>query len=282
MGIAASFLLALSIHLVTVAQERLALVQSARIRLEKQVEERKKAERELEKQALLLESSNADLREFAYVTSHDLQEPLRTITSFATMLSRRYKGRLDTDADEFLEFITDGATRMSGMIQALLLYSRVVNAAEATEAVPVAEVVEWAKSNLATAIEESSAAITFDGLPMVRGSRVQLGQLFQNLIGNALKYKSGRPPAIVIACERQDRVFLFSVADNGIGVAPEHRERVFGLFKRLHGHQYPGTGIGLAICKRIVQRHGGRIWMESEAGSGSTVFFTLPAVQADP
>ena len=240
------------------------------------VTERKRAEEVLLVQAHELAVSNADLQQFAYVTSHDLQEPLRTITSYAQLLERRYKGRFDTDADEFLAYITAAAGRMSMLISDLLTYSRIFN----TERTPLREVdlsasLNWAFQNLESVIRLSGAVITWELLPMVRGDQVQLVQLFQNLIGNAIKYRSAQTPLIHIGVRRTDGELTVSVRDNGIGIDPQYHDRIFGLFKRLHSTEIPGTGIGLAICRKIVERHGGRIWVESAPGSGATFSFTL-------
>lgn len=275
-GLNASFLLAFSAYLLHVARARLDEVQQIRSGLEREVAQRRNTQAELAKKARQLESSNADLREFAHVTSHDLQEPLRSMTGFAQLLSRRYKGKLDSDADEFLDYITDASMRMTGMIQGLLSYSRVVHAADLDEDVPLHDAVEWAKSNLLLAIEESEAVIEAKDLPVVRGSRLQLGQLMQNLIGNAIKYRGPDPPRIVITSEAGESERVITVADNGLGIGPEFQDRIFGLFKRAHGKEYAGAGVGLALCKKIVERHGGKIWVDSEVGKGSQFHFTLP------
>ena len=240
--------------------------------------ERKQAEEALTRQAEELARSNADLQQFAYVTSHDLQEPLRTITSFAQMLTMRYSGKLDQEADEFLAFIVSGAKRMKGLIDALLAYSRVVN----TEAAPHGPVdldaaLHWAKMNLQAVIEESGAVVVNGELPTVQADQVQIVQLFQNLLSNAIKYrKADRTAEVGIEARRDEGDWVVEVRDNGIGIDPQHAERIFGVFKRLHGKDVPGTGIGLAICKRIVEKHGGRIWVESQEGAGARFCFTLP------
>jgi signal transduction histidine kinase len=281
-GLNASFLLALSAYLLHVARTRLEEVQEIRSGLEREVDQRRSAELALARKAKQLESSNADLREFAYVTSHDLQEPLRSVNGFAQLLSRRYKGRLDEDADEFLDYITDASTRMTAMIQGLLAYSRVMHAADLDERVPLTEAVDWAKSNLLLAIEEANAEIKVGELPVLHGNRVQFGQLMQNLIGNAIKYRGADPPVVEIRCESHDSEHVITIADNGAGIGPEFQERIFGLFKRAHGKNYPGAGVGLALCKKIVERHGGRIWVESKVGQGSEFRFTAPRVYDSP
>ncbi|MBI1897934.1 MAG: PAS domain-containing protein, partial [Acidobacteria bacterium] len=223
-----------------------------------------------------LARSNTDLQQFAHVTSHDLQEPLRVIGGYARLLSERYRGRFDPDADEFLDYISDGANRMTALVRDLLAYSRLGSREPVQGRVALAEVVEWALGNLRMAIEESAAVISARELPEVAGDEFLLVQLFQNLLGNAIKYRGSGPPRIDVTAERRGKEWLVSVRDNGIGIGREYHERIFGVFKRLHGALYPGTGMGLAICRRIVERHGGRIWVESEPGSGATFFFTLP------
>lgn len=275
-GLNASFLLAFSAYLLHVARSRLDELQRIRSGLEREVVQRRGAQQELARKAKQLEISNADLREFAHATSHDLQEPLRSITGFAQLLGRRYKGCLDEDADEFLGYITDASARMSAMIQGLLVYSRVVNAADLHEEVPLNDAVDWAKQNLMMAIEESGAKLEIGDLPVVHGNRLQLCQLMQNLIGNAIKYRGADPLVIAVTCETTDSERVITVADNGLGISPEFQERIFGLFKRAHGKEYPGAGVGLALCKKIVERHGGRIWVESKPGSGAKFRFTIP------
>jgi PAS domain S-box-containing protein len=240
------------------------------------ITERKLAEQELARQAHELALSNADLQQFAYVTSHDLQEPLRNIASFSQMLGRRYQGRLDADADEFIGYIITGVDRMRALIQDLLGYSRVVNSERAPFGpVHISEAVDWALNNLRQTVDASGTTIHMDKLPVVTGDRVLLVQLFQNLVGNAIKYRSATPPEIWISAEPAGHGWIFSVKDNGIGIDPHYHERIFGVFKRLHGREFPGTGIGLAICRKIVEKHGGKIWVESRSGEGSTFRFTL-------
>jgi len=223
-----------------------------------------------------LERSNADLEQFAYVASHDLQEPLRMVASYTQLLGRRYKGRLDEDADEFISYAVKGVTRMQLLIQDLLTYSRAGQQKELSlvdTAIPVSRAI----GNLGTRIEEASAEVTLEPLPHVMGNEVQLEQLFQNLIGNALKFRGSAPPQIHVRVERRELEWVFSVKDNGIGIEPQYFQRIFLIFQRLHtGAEYPGTGLGLDICKKIVERHGGRIWVESTLGQGSTFSFSLP------
>ena len=238
------------------------------------------AEREVTRQAEELARSNADLQRFAYATSHDLQEPLRSMTVFAQLLKRRYQGKLDREADEFLEYISSGAQRMAALIDGLLAYSRTVHVESAPfTAVDTAAALDWATMNLRLVIEESQAEITCGDLPTILGDYVQIVQLFQNLISNAIKYR--RPdvaPSIRVSAEERDGDWLFCVRDNGIGVPAEYTDKVFDLFRRLHGSKIPGTGIGLAICKRIVEKHGGRIWVEAQSGQGTMFCFTIPAL----
>ena len=229
-----------------------------------------------------LTTSNAELEQFAYVASHDLQEPLRMITSYTTLLAKRYKGKLDQDAEEFIGFAVDGAKRMQGLIQDLLTYSRVGSKAKEFTTVDCESVLSTALNSLALAIAESGAQIEHDPLPKVRGDAGQLGQLFQNLLGNAIKYRNGKAPEVHVSCARQAEQWVFSVTDNGIGIDPQYAEKVFAIFQRLHTRdEYEGSGIGLAVCKKIVERHGGKIWLESELGKGATFFFTVPTPPAD-
>ncbi|MCC6861725.1 MAG: PAS domain S-box protein [Bryobacterales bacterium] len=223
---------------------------------------------------------NEDLQRFAYVASHDLKEPLRMVSTYTQMLAKRYSGRLDADADEFIGFVVDGVKRMRALIDDLLAYSRLINQRGETAGPADCEaVLDWVLLNLQVAIGESGAEIEREPLPVVPVDRVQIGQLLQNLIGNAIKYRGKEPPRIRIGARRNGAEWVFSVADNGIGIDPAYWERIFGVFKRLHGKEYPGTGIGLAICKKIVESHGGRIWVESQPGRGATFRFTLPALR---
>jgi signal transduction histidine kinase len=225
-----------------------------------------------------LERSNTELQQFAYVASHDLQEPLRMITGYTNLLSRRYKGKLDDDADEFIAFAVDGANRMRVLINDLLTYSRVGTQGKNFAPMDCELILGQTLAGLQVAIQECAARVTHDPLPVVNGDDIQLGQLFQNLIGNALKYHNGNAPTVHIGCQRRDNDWLISISDNGIGIDPRFAAKIFVIFQRLHNReQYPGTGIGLALCKRIVDRHGGKIWVDSEPGKGSTFYFTLPA-----
>ena len=231
-----------------------------------------------------LSRSNQELEQFAYVASHDLQEPLRMVSSYLQLLHQRYAGRLGVDADEFIVFAVDGAKRMQALINDLLAYSRVGTRGAPFQRVDCARVLDRVLADLQVAVQEGQANIYRDPLPAVWGDEVQLGQLFQNLIGNAIKFRSQRCPEVRVGVNRQNGHWLFRVEDNGVGIEPEYWERIFLIFQRLHTREeYSGTGVGLAICKRIVERHGGRIWLESKPGEGSTFYFTLPAlVEAAP
>ena len=232
----------------------------------------------LRKQAEELERSNRELEQFAYVASHDLQEPLRMVSSYVQLLARRYEGQLDKDADEFIEFAVDGAHRMQTLINDILTYSRVTTQAQPLDKVSCRERLEEAKRSLTASIEESLAEVTSDPLPEVMADGSQLAQVFQNLIGNAIKFRGDEAPRVHVGAERSDGVWMISVSDNGIGMDPQYAERIFGVFQRLHTRRdYPGTGIGLALCKKIVERHGGKIWVESKKSGGSTFYFTMPA-----
>jgi len=225
-----------------------------------------------------LARSNKELEQFAYVASHDLQEPLRMITGYTNLLSKRYKGKLDDEADEFIGFAVDGANRMRVLINDLLTYSRVGMQRKEFAPTDCELILGQTLAGLQVVIQESAARVTHDPLPTVMANDVQLGQLFQNLIGNALKYHNGDAPAVHIGCQRRDNDWLLSICDNGIGIDPRFAEKIFLIFQRLHNReQYPGTGIGLAVCKRIVERHGGKIWVESAPGKGATFYFTLLA-----
>ncbi len=226
-----------------------------------------------------LERSNQSLQEFAYVASHDLQEPLRTVASFTQLLQKRYAGQLDAQADEFIGFAVDGAKRMQQLINDILQYSRVTTHGKTFERVAIEGAVERAVTALQGRIAERSAAIVVLGsLPTVTGDPAQLSQLFLNLIGNAIKYNQDEHPRVEISARRDGERWVLCIADNGIGIDPKYHEQIFRIFTRLHTRdEYEGTGIGLALCRRILERHRGRIWLESSEGSGTSVFFTLPA-----
>ncbi|MEW5727346.1 MAG: PAS domain S-box protein [Pseudomonadota bacterium] len=241
------------------------------------VTDRERYQRELERKTAALEQSNADLEQFAYVASHDLQEPLRTVVSYLQLIERRYRDRLDAEADEFITYAVEGAKRMSRLIRDLLAYSRIETAGGQMGPVDCAGAAANALVNLRQAIDDAGAVVEIGPLPVVTGDASQLTSLFQNLIGNAIKYRHpDRPPHVRIAAERGDGEWLVSVADDGPGIAPEYHERIFMIFQRLQaGGHAEGTGIGLALAKRIVSRHGGRIWVESGEGEGATFRFTL-------
>ena len=224
-----------------------------------------------------LQRSNTDLQQFAYVASHDLQEPLRTIASFTQLLAKRYGDKLDDKAREFIAFAVDGSKRMQTLINDLLSFSRVGTQGRSLVPVSTDAVLDAVLKNLKRSIEESRAIITRDPLPVVLADELQLSQIMQNLIGNAIKFRRDGAAIVHIGAEQTPTGWNISVRDNGIGVAPEHSERIFVIFQRLHARgEYPGTGIGLAVCRRIVERHGGRIWVESAPGQGSTFYFALP------
>jgi len=235
------------------------------------------AKEELDLQAKKLVRSNKELEQFAYVASHDLQEPLRTVGSFVQLLAQRYQGKLDGQADEFIQFAVDGVSRMRQLINDLLVFSRVETKGGQFVPTDCELVLGEVLSNLKASIEASEARITHDPMPMIKADKVQLSQVFQNLIGNAIKFKGKNAPVIHIGVNEQNDDWLFSVKDNGIGFDPEFSEKVFIIFQRLHTREeYPGTGIGLSLCKKIIERHGGKIWVDSAPEKGSTFNFTIP------
>ncbi len=246
------------------------------------ITKRKKAEVHLMQKMDELNRSNEELGQFAYIASHDLQEPLRMVASYTQLLARRYKGKLDADADEFIAFAVDGASRMQRLIQDLLLYSRVQTKGMELRETSSEEAFERALRNLRGSIEESGAVVTHDALPNVQADEMQLAQLFQNLVGNAIKYQGpGIPKVHVSAKMNGGDKWMFSVKDNGLGIDPQYFDKIFGMFQRLHKREeFAGTGIGLAICKKIVERHGGNIAVESQPGHGSTFSFALEDSQS--
>ncbi len=236
---------------------------------------------ELQRTLKALETSNHELEQFAYVASHDLQEPLRMVSSYTQLLAERYQDQLDQDANDFIGFAVDGANRMQRLINDLLTYSRVNTRGGGPVAVDSHSALGRAIANLGLAIDEAGAMVTNDDLPRVMADEPQLVQVFQNLVGNAIKFRGSTPPRVHITAEAEGDEWRFAVRDNGIGIDAQYAERIFVIFQRLHGRvEYPGTGIGLALCKRIVERHGGRIWLESDPGKQTTFFFTLPAARS--
>ncbi|MCC6857776.1 MAG: PAS domain S-box protein [Bryobacterales bacterium] len=251
-------------------------------KIARDITDRKRAEEALMAQAQAMARSNADLQQFAYVTSHDLQEPLRNIISYSQLLVKRYQGKLDRDADDFLNYIVQGAGRMQTLIADLLAYSRAVSAQPAVQAsADLNAALDWALNNLRKTIQDSGATVTREPLPAVSGDLIQLVQLFEHLLANAIKFRAQDPPRVHVSATRKDDEWVVTVEDNGIGIEEQYYTRVFGIFKRLHGPEVPGTGIGLAICRKILENHGGRIWVESRPGQGSRFHFSLPARPED-
>jgi len=246
--------------------------------LSNEVETRKQAEEKMLATLQNLERSNKDLEQFAYVANHDLQEPLRMISSYTQLLERKYKDKLDQDANDYIQFAVNGAIRMQKLLNDLLEFSKINSHAKMNEQVGTSTPLGQAISNLHQLIEENTALITNDDLPAITADESQIIRLFQNLIENAIKFKKKTElPKIHISCTRQKNMYQFSVADNGIGIEMHYHDRVFTIFQRLHSvKHYPGTGIGLSICKRIVERHGGTIWFESTVNQGTTFYFTIP------
>lgn len=257
--------------------ERTAALEASRTAALNMMQDEQESRKNLARTAMELERSNADLEQFAYVASHDLQEPLRMVASFTQLLAQRYHGKLDADADDFIEFASDGARRMQQMIQGLLDYSRIGRHETAYEATDTGAVVGEVLDTLCVPIAESGAVINQHSLPTVQADATQLARVLQNLISNATKFRSNGKPEIDIGAEHRDREWMFWVRDNGPGIDPQYAERIFLIFQQLQAQSvHGGTGIGLAICKRIVERGGGRIWVESAPGKGSTFYFTIP------
>jgi PAS domain S-box-containing protein len=242
------------------------------------ITERKKSEEHVLSTVKELKRSNDELQQFAYVASHDLQEPLRMVASYTQLLSKRYKGRLDSDADEFIAYAVDGSNRMQGLIQDLLAYSRAGTKGKVLHEISSENALKEALGNLRATIEESGAVVTQDSLPVITTDDMQLAQVFQNLVANAIKYHGAELPHVHVSARKNGgNEWIFSVRDNGMGISPQYFERIFVLFQRLHGReQFAGTGIGLAVCKKILERLGGRIWVESQPEQGSTFYFALP------
>jgi light-regulated signal transduction histidine kinase (bacteriophytochrome) len=243
------------------------------------ISRRIRAEDQLQKTLTDLSRSNEELERFAYVASHDLQEPLRMVMSYTQLLERRYGEQLDESARQFIGYAVDGAQRMHQMINDLLAYSRVGTQGTMPVLINAGSSVAQSLMNLKLVVEQTGAEVSLESLPTIMADGSQLVQLFQNLIANALKFQGKAVPRVSIRAEELAKEWRFAVADNGIGLDPAQGDRIFQIFQRLHGYsEYPGTGIGLAVCKRIVERHGGRIWVESAPGAGATFFFTIPKV----
>jgi PAS domain S-box-containing protein len=247
-------------------------------KITRDITERIRTEEQRTKTAAELKRSNDQLEQFAFVASHDLQEPLRMVASYTQLLARRYRGQLDSDADEFIAYAVDGCNRMQSLIRDLLAYSRSGADKKLLREISGEAALKEALTNLRVSIEDSGALVTNDPLPAITSDDTQLVQVFQNLVGNAIKYHGASTPLVhVSAVKNADKEWIFSVRDNGLGIAPQYFERIFTIFQRLHGkHEFGGTGIGLAICKKIVEQLGGRIWVESELEKGSTFHFALP------
>jgi light-regulated signal transduction histidine kinase (bacteriophytochrome) len=253
-------------------------VEAANAELRREIDERLEAERELREKTDALARSNADLEQFAYVASHDLQEPLRMVSSYVQLFEKRYAGQVDAQADKYIRYAVEGAKRMQSLIGGLLEYSRVGRLDEPFGAVNTNAALDQALSNLRSAIEEAHASITRGPLPTLTGNAGRIAQVFQNLIGNALKFRHPEQPVTVhVSAVPKATEWLFTIEDNGIGIDSQYLDRIFVIFQRLHTRaEYPGTGIGLSICKKVVERHGGRIWVESRVGEGSRFHFTFP------
>ncbi|MEP6989152.1 MAG: ATP-binding protein, partial [Chloroflexota bacterium] len=265
------------LNLLTIfAQQTAMLLENFRI-LEEQQLYAQDLERTVQARTEALRRSNDELRQFAYVASHDLQEPLRMIVSYLQLIETRYVSQLDKDAREFIEFAVDGAKRMKNLIEGLLAYSRVETQIQNFTQVDSQKVVDEVEKLLSVAIAETGTTITHDALPKIKANEAMMTQLFQNLISNAMKYQKDNKPQIHIGATLKDKEWVFSVQDNGIGIEGKDLERIFVIFQRLHArNEYPGTGIGLAVCKKVVEHHGGHIWVESKMGEGTTFFFTIP------
>jgi light-regulated signal transduction histidine kinase (bacteriophytochrome) len=264
--------------------EEKSKVEAANVELRREVAERRQAEDALLYKTTELARSNAELEQFAYVASHDLQEPLRMVSSYVQLFEKRYRGQVDEQADKYIRYAVEGARRMQTLIAGLLEYSRMGRQDTQPVRVSAEVALDQALANLRSALDEAAVEVTHDPLPEVVADVAQLGQVFQNLVGNAVKFRRRDVPLRVhVGAESQDGVHRFAVQDNGIGIRSEYAERVFVIFQRLHTRaEYPGTGIGLAICKKVVERYGGRIWFESSLGAGTTFYFTLPSPESLP
>ncbi len=253
-------------------------VEEVNAELRREVAERAAAEQALREKTEALGRSNAELEQFAYVASHDLQEPLRMVSSYVQLFEKRYAGQVDAQAQKYIDYAVEGAKRMQALIGGLLEFSRVGRVDEPAAPIDSGAALDQALQNLRSAIEEAHAVVTRGPLPTLSMNADRLAQVFQNLVGNAVKFRcSDEAPAIHVSCLPRDGDWLFAVRDNGIGIDPQYQERIFVIFRRLHTRaEYPGTGIGLSICKKIIERHGGRIWVESGTGAGSSFLFTLP------
>jgi PAS domain S-box-containing protein len=268
-------------QLETEVHQRTQELTIANAALQAEIAERLEAERQLSDLTTDLQRSNQELEQFAYVASHDLQEPLRAITSYTQMLAKRYQGNLDEKADKYIYYIVDGATRMQQLIQDLLSYSRVGRSEMKLHPVDCEALIKRVLKDLQVSIAENCATICIETLPSVVADASQLAQVFQNIIGNAIKYRSNEPPKIHVSATQQGDEWVFSIQDNGIGIEPQYADRIFGIFQRLHTRrEYAGTGLGLAICKKIIERHNGTIWLSSEAGAGATFYFSLPVLNS--
>lgn len=263
-------------HLEELVAERTGELRRANRQLQREIAERRRAERSLRVTLSDLEQSNRELDQFAYVASHHLQEPVRMVASYAQLLEKRYAGRLDTDAREYIAHAVNGAKRMYRQINDFLVYSRLGVSSKPFAPVDCAKLFASVRDDFEKDLQTNGGRVACDPLPQVLGDERQLAQLFWNLLDNALKFRSAKSPRIRISVKEAADRWSFSVKDNGIGIEPEYRERIFAIFQRLHaGDKYPGTGMGLALCKRIAERHGGKIWVESEADKGSTFHFTI-------
>lgn len=264
--------------LLTIFAQQTAIILENNIVLEQQRRYSEDLERKVQQRTGALQRSNEELRQFAYIASHDLQEPLRMVASYLQLIDQRYVDKLDNDAREFINFAVDGAVRMKGLIDGLLTYSRVETRQQDFNLVESQHMLDEACKLLKVMIDETGATITSDPLPKIMADEGLIIQLFQNLVSNGIKYQKDKKPEIHVSAMLKDREWIFSVRDNGIGIEAQYLDRIFVIFQRLHNRdEYPGTGIGLAVCKKVVEHHGGRIWVESEVGKGTTFFFTIPA-----